>query len=138
MFMPMNILASVIGAVLCSVIGMTEVMAKDLCFGTFSSLHFNSGSGDLSGIEISIVSTRDGKQAAVQFSDGEPGPLMVTPVICTGTHLSMSLPKDAGSAAATFNGVVSSSRLIGELVFDTGAREKVNLKRRKSYWYKTR
>jgi hypothetical protein len=123
--------------VFCSAIGMTEVTAKDLCLGTFSSLHFNADSGDLSGTEIRLIGTRNAKQASVQFSDGEPGPLIATPVICNGTHLSFSLPKDVGRVAATFDGVVSSTRLIGEFVFETGARDKVVLMRRKSYWDKT-
>lgn len=127
---------SAIYTVIFLVMGITEATAKDFCIGTFSSMHFNTESGDLSGVEINIVNAHSGKQAAVQFSEGEPGALMVTPVVCDGTHLFFSLPRDAGRASATFSGVVSGKRLVGEFVFDTGARDKVSLVRRSSYWNK--
>ncbi len=134
----MKILAALICTVIFSAVGSTDAAAQDLCRGTFSNLRFNADSGDLSGVEIKIVGTRGGKQATVQISEGEPGRLIATPVLCKGTYVSLTLPKDAGRASASFTGVVSASRLVGEFVFDTGARDKVVLARRKSYWDKTK
>jgi hypothetical protein len=108
--------------------------AKDICLGTFSSLSFNSEGGDVQGVEIKVVYTRVGKQAAIQISEGEPGPLVIVPVVCDGTHLSLKIPKDDGRAAASFEGVVSKGRLVGELVYESGGREKLLLPRRKGYW----
>jgi hypothetical protein len=113
---------------------MHDATAKDFCLGTFHNLHFNSEGGDLSGMEIKIVGTNSGKQAAIQFSDGEPGSLVVTPVICKNAHIAFTIPKDHGRTAATFDGVISKNRMAGELVFEGGGRDKVVLLRRKSYW----
>ena len=111
-----------------------QVEAKDLCLGTFSSLHFNTEGGDLLGVEIKIVHTESGKEAAIQFSEGEPGALIMAPIVCNGSHVSFKLPRDASRPAATFEGNVSKVRLIGEFVFESGAHDKVVLPRRKSYW----
>lgn len=110
------------------------VLAKDLCLGTFSNLQVNPEAGDLLGTEIHIVGTHAGKQASVQFAEGEAGKLIVATIVCDGSHVSFKLPPDNGRAAATFNGQLSATRLTGEFVFDSGARDKVILVRRKSYW----
>lgn len=118
----------------CSDAWANKAEAKDICLGTFSSLHFNSEGGDVLGIEIKVVYTRVGKQAVIQFSEGEPSPLVVVPVVCEGDHISLKIPKDNGRAAASFEGVVAKDRLVGELVYESGGREKIFLPRRKGYW----
>jgi hypothetical protein len=128
--MPMRILIALTFAVFF----MQQAGAKDLCLGTFSSFRFNSEGGDVQGVEIKVVYTRTGKQAVIQFSEGEPTSLTVVPVVCDGTHISLKIPKDDGRSAAFLEGAVSKNRLVGELVYETGGREKIFLPRRKSYW----
>ncbi len=138
MFMQIKNTLTVIAVLVMSLTSTHAAMAKDFCHGTFSNLRMNNQSGDLSGTEIKIVTTRAGKQAAVQFSDGEPGALIVTPVSCDGAHVSFKLPRgdehDAIFGGAIFNGIVSANHLVGEFVFQRGGREQVTLARRKSYW----
>ena len=112
----------------------TATDAKDLCLGTFSSFHVNHESGDLLGVEIKIVLTHAGKQAVIQFSEGEPGPLVITPIVCDGAHLSFILPSVSGREATTFNGSIFKDQITGDFFFKNGGREKVVLIRRKSYW----
>lgn len=137
MFVHMKNLAAIIFSVLLCAINMSDAAALDFCQGTFTNFHFNTESGDLSGVEIRIVDTLAGKQATIQFSEGEPSTLTVTKVSCDGAHLSFKLPADEGRATATFHGITTSKKLVGEFVFDTGARDKVVLERRTSYWDKT-
>lgn len=121
-------------AFLCSMLFAQNAAARDLCLGTFTSFRFHNESGDLQGVEIKIVYTRTGNQAVIQFSEGEPAPLIVVPVICDGAHLSLKIPKDDARPAASFEGVVSKDRLVGNLVYETGAQEKLSLPRHKGYW----
>ena len=111
-----------------------QVEAKNLCLGTFSSFSFNHEGGDLLGVEIKVVPTKTGMQAAIQFSEGEPGSLVVVPVVCDGIHFSLNIPKDDGGSEAFIKGVVSKARFVGELVYISGGREKLTLPRRKGYW----
>ena len=138
MFLPIKKAMAVLSVFIITFTSAHAAMAKDFCLGTFSSLHLHKESGDLSGTEIKIVTTRAGKQAAIQFSDGEPGSLIVTPLACDGAHVSFKLPRgdehDAAFDGATFKGIVSANRLVGEFVFQGGGREHVTLARRKSYW----
>lgn len=110
--------------------------AKNLCLGTFSSFSYNSEGGDLLGVEIKIVYTRLGTQAAIQISQGEPGPLLVVPVVCDGKHISLNIPEQNGQEAAHFEGTVTKDSLYGELVYKGGGSEKLKLARKKGYWDK--
>ena len=130
MYIPIILLA----ALTLEILFAQQAEAKDLCLGTFSNFRFNNEGGDIQGVEVKVVYTRLGNQAAVQFSEGEPGPLALAPVKCDGTRVSLKIPKADGRAAVTFEGVVSKDRLVGELVYETGGREKLSLPRRKGYW----
>jgi hypothetical protein len=84
--------------------------AKDNYLGTFSTFNFNSESGDLNGMEIKIVYTRLGKQAAVQFSEGEPGPLVTANVICEGNKIHMNIPETHGQKEFSIDGLISNEK----------------------------
>lgn len=118
----------------CAVFVQASVAARELCLGTFSDLAFNKEGGDLLGVEVKIVETRTGKQAAVQFSEGEPGPLQLAEVTCEGNRVVLQIAAEKGSAPITFKGTVRNNSLVGEFVFDTGAKQAVKLPRRKGYW----
>ena len=111
-----------------------EVIAKDSCLGTFSSFQYNTEGGDIQGIEIKIVYTRLGKQAAIQFSEGEPGALVIVPVRCDGSHISLKIPTEDGRLSVNLEGVVSENNLTGKLIDESGESEKLLLPRKKGYW----
>ena len=111
-----------------------NVIAKDQCLGTFSSYEYNAESGDIQGVEIKVVYTRLGKQAAIQFSEGEPGALIVIPVTCKGSNFSFKIPKTNEVLSANFNGEISKKNLSGKLIYENGASEQLILPRKKGCW----
>ena len=101
--------------------------------GTFSSLRYNSESGDLGGVEIRIVYTKLGYQAAIQFSEGAPTELIVVKPSFSGTSISFEIP-ETHNYAGSFSGTIDKKSLKGTFRFKTGGEWKVNLPRKKSYW----
>ena len=108
--------------------------AKSLCFGTFSDLTFNEEAGDLLGAEIRVANSISGKQATLQFSEGEPGPLVVVDVDCDGSNISFDIPTMKNGISGRFTGAVFKDRLVGQFFFGRGGRKDVILLRRRSYW----
>ena len=111
-----------------------NVIAKDQCLGTFSSYEYNAESGDIQGVEIKVVYTRLGKQAAIQFSEGEPGALIVVPIACDGSNFSFKIPKTYDILSANFEGVISKKNLSGKLIYENGASGQLILPRKKGFW----
>lgn len=101
--------------------------------GTFSSLRYNPESGDLGGVEIRIVYTKLGYQAAIQFSEGAPTELIVVKASFSGTSISFEIP-ETNDYAGSFSGTIDNKSLKGTFRFKTGGEWKVNLPRKPSYW----
>ena len=101
--------------------------------GTFSSLRYNPESGDLGGVEIRIVYTKSGHQAAIQFSEGAPDELVVVKPSFAGTSIYFEIP-EPHSYAGTFSGTIDKKSLKGIFRFKSGGEWKVNLPRKASYW----
>lgn len=101
--------------------------------GTFSSLAYNDESGDLGGMEISIVYGGGNHYAVVQCSEGSPGIPFVAEIQVQGSRIRFTLPKDSASGCpeATYNGIVSSEGLRGQFA---GLGEPELLRRKSSYW----
>jgi len=101
--------------------------------GTFSTFTFNKEGGDLLGVEIRIVRSHDGYQAAVQFAEGEPGSLTVVPVTFDGQKLRFEIPMGKDQRDV-FEGTVGARALVGRFSRGVGAGDELRLPRKKSYW----
>ena len=101
--------------------------------GTFSSLKYNSESGDLGGVEIRIVYAKTGYQAALQFSEGAPTDLIIVNPSFDGTSVYFEIP-ETNDYAGSFSGTIDNKSLKGTFRFKTGGEWKVNLPRKPSYW----
>lgn len=106
--------------------------AKTKRTGTFSNLTYNQESGDLGGVEIRIVYTREGYQAAIQFSEGSPSKLIVTDVQFKGDNVYFNVPETIYEGS--FEGQISNERLKGLFKFRGGGDWPADLPRKGSYW----
>ena len=113
---------------------LESALARDNCLGAFSSFNFNSESGDLNGMEIRIVYTRLGKQASIQFSEGEPGPLVTANVICKGNNIHISIPGIYGREESRIDGFISNKKIEGKITYKGGSQHEISIPRHKSYW----
>lgn len=95
--------------------------------GIYSNLEFNEEGGDLLGFEILLLPTHGGWSAVVQVAEGELAVPFVAPVTVKGSTISFEIPDQFG--AGVFVGEVSTKELTG-----TFGRQKVRLRRGKSYW----
>lgn len=100
--------------------------------GTFSNLFFNQESGDLGGVEVKIVYTRNGYQAAIQFSEGGPSKLIVVDVHFKGSDVYFKVPDTIYEGY--FEGQITNERLKGIFKFNGGGNWEVDLPRKASYW----
>ncbi len=100
--------------------------------GTYSSFRVSARSGDLGGLEISIVPDPIGHSAVVQGSEGAPAFPVVVPVTVAGSRIEFTIPEPSrcGLAPGTYSGVVSPTALdlSGPPPFST------KLPRKRSYW----
>jgi hypothetical protein len=101
--------------------------------GTYSDLKFNQQGGDLLGVELRIVMTRNGYQGVVQFAEGGPGELILVNVQVDGKRIKFVIPDD-NSNAGSFSGVIGNGVLTGHFQYKGGGAEDVVLKKGKSYW----
>jgi hypothetical protein len=101
--------------------------------GTYTNMYFNKEGGDVLGEEIKIVHTRSGYQGALQFAEGEPEELVIVEVKVNGANIVFPIP-DSDPHAGEFSGTVTNEVLQGEFRFKSGGREKVELRKGKSYW----
>lgn len=100
--------------------------------GTFSDMHYSQESGDLIGHELSIVFTNAGYEGTYQVAEGEPSKLMLVEIVFHGDRISFSVP--TGTYAGSFTGIIKLKGIAGTFTYKSGAKEKVDLPRRKSYW----
>jgi hypothetical protein len=101
--------------------------------GTYTNMYFHREAGDLLGEEIKIVKTRQGYQGALQFSEGEPGDLIIVNIRIDGKNVNFQIPNDS-SYAGQFSGTIENGILKGKFLFKTGGMEDVELKKGKGYW----
>jgi hypothetical protein len=104
--------------------------------GIYSDMSFNRESGDLSGVEIFILYTRDGPMVYFQDAEGSPNTPVVVPASFKGSTLAFILPERRGYSGK-FIGTLVGDRLMGR--FDSGQISKTGkvdfiLKRGLSYW----
>lgn len=97
--------------------------------GTFSSMYYHEEGGDLLGIELRIVYTRDGYEGVLQFGEGEPSRLTIVEPIIHGNSISFNYcTKFSGGH---FDGVYTETGIAPK----TPDKESGwNLRRKSSYW----
>jgi len=114
----------------------TCASAAERVTGIYSNMAFNEESGDVSGIEIFVVYSREGFQAVFQDAEGSPSVPVVVPAIIKGSEISFELPERNGYSGK-FLGRVTKGQLEGH--FLTGAvgkegKPEIVLKKSRSYW----
>ena len=101
--------------------------------GTFSSLHYSEESGDLGGMEISIIPADVAGEwqffAVFQVAFGVPEEPILVPAKITGSQVEFGFPGGGG-----FTGEVMEVGLRGTVTYQGGVQEIVTLPRKKSYW----
>jgi hypothetical protein len=104
--------------------------------GIYSDMLFNRESGDVTGVEIFILFTRDGHRVYFQDAEGSPNTPVIVPASIKGSSLTFTLPERRGYSGK-FIGVLDNDELKGR--FDTGQVSKSGkvefvLKHGLSYW----
>lgn len=97
--------------------------------GCYSDLYFNEEGGDLLGIEIFIVYSRDGYYALYQECEGSPSVPQLLPVKVNGTAISFTVP--TRGTYGEFSGKVTPNELTGTFL---NTDNHISLKRKNSYW----
>jgi hypothetical protein len=101
--------------------------------GIYSNLAYNNESGDLSGMELLIVPSGHGPDAAysvfVQISEGGAPYTAVVPLKLKGINIEFTLPADSEYPRQHFVGTLNGAQL--DLRWNS---EVEHLKRGKSYW----
>lgn len=97
--------------------------------GVYSNMTYSEESGDLHGIEIFLVYSRNGYFVVFQSSEGEPGDPVLAKAKVTGNELEFIIPRNYGYGGE-FKGTLSSDSLSGS--FKGGMS--FLLKRKPSYW----
>ena len=100
--------------------------------GTFTDMRYSKESGDLIGHELHIVFTSAGYEGTYQIAEGEPSKLMLVDIKFQGNRISFSV--SAGIYSGSFVGVIDSKGISGTFTYKSGATEKIDLLRGKSYW----
>ncbi|TBL82678.1 hypothetical protein EYY95_20900 [Hafnia alvei] len=98
--------------------------------GIYSSLSFNTESGDVVGEEIMVVFSNKGYIATYQSSDGEPTIPVVTKVNIVNDTITFTLPPPF-DIQGEFIGVISKNTLTGKF---KKSNQVLILERKNSYW----
>jgi len=101
--------------------------------GTYTNMRYNEEAGDLLGEEIKIVPGSEGYQGAFQVAQGAPEDLIIVEVKVAGSSITFTIA-DSSTYAGEFRGKVEKESLRGEFRFKSGAVEKAELRRARSYW----
>lgn len=103
--------------------------------GIYSDMTFNHESGDVTGIEVAIVLSKEGFMAIFQDAEGVPLVPIVVPVTVSGSEIVFELPERNGYTGKFVGHLVDGS-LIGH--FTNGLKgqngAEFALRRGKSYW----
>jgi hypothetical protein len=100
--------------------------------GIYSSLRYNSESGDLNGYELTFIPTDSGVKAVVQIAEGGINEVHLASVDETGTTSNFYIALDDGSKVE-FTIKCSSARCCGTYTWQRAA-VKISLEKRPSYW----
>ena len=104
--------------------------------GTFSNLRVNTEAGELRGVELKIVPTRNGHQGALQIAEGGPSEIMVVDVAvrkhnAIRFNIPASYPFYGGG---TFEGTLDSKGITGRFTYVGVTGDVERLVRGRSYW----
>jgi len=96
---------------------------------------YHQSSGDVAGLEVFVVYTREGYAAVVQVAQGVPNTPVVVPVKLNDSTVAFTMP--LGGRQLRFEGKIDRDGLVGK--FDNGAFSdrqdgRIMLKRTRSYW----
>jgi hypothetical protein len=98
--------------------------------GIYSDMSYNAEGGDITGVEVFLVYSRDGYRVVYQSSEGEPGPPVVLPATINGKSIRFSIPKSI-DARGEFVGSIDATEIVGTF---SGNGQTVHLPRHSSYW----
>lgn len=109
---------------------------KSRVTGIFSDLYYNREAGDVVGIEMFVLFSRDGYYVLFQDAEGSPSPPVLVKAKIDGMRIEFVLP-DRNGYSGKFNGEISGKMLKGK--FDGGQISNsgvpiILLKRKHSYW----
>jgi len=115
-------------------------VAAERVTGIYSDMAFNKESGDVSGIEVFVVFSREGFQVIFQDAEGSPSVPVVVTAVVKGSNISFDLPERNGYSGK-FVGRISNGKLVGSFLAGAVGKEgksEITLKRGKSYWQRAR
>lgn len=99
--------------------------------GMYSNVSYNREGGDIVGMEVFVVYSRDGYRVVYQSSEGEPSSPVVVPAKIDGNAISFSLPPPGTDPRGNFTGKIKPTEMVGTF---SGNGQTVHLPRRASYW----
>lgn len=104
--------------------------------GVYTNMFMNPTTGDLAGVEVSLVQTQKGYHVVFQAAEGEPSVPVVAPAIVSGTAIEFTVPRGA-FYEGKFSGRITPKAMIGH--FDGGqlshdGKAEFVLRKMKSYW----
>jgi hypothetical protein len=103
--------------------------------GTYTNITYIEEADDVVGYELKIVPAKENKyEGALQIAEGVPSDVMVVDVQAKGNKITFVIPPKYKPFDGQFSGAVEKDVLKGEFRFNSGASDKVALKRGKSYW----
>lgn len=110
--------------------GVAQEPSSQKVTGIYSDMQYNREGGDVVGQEVFIVFSKSGYFAILQLSEGEPSAPVVVPVKVAGSAVTFTVPTEMDTRG-TFKGNISGGHLVGTF---SGNGQKVDLKRKSSYW----
>lgn len=113
-----------------------NVLANERVTGVYSDMSFNKESGDVSGIEIFIVFSREGYIAIFQDAEGSPSVPVAVPLSVKGSKIEFTLPVRNGYSGK-FVGKIENGKLVGQFLEGEVGKEgrvEIKLKKGRSYW----
>jgi hypothetical protein len=111
-----------------------DVMASDIQYtGTFSSIEYNQEGGDLLGVEIRIVYTRNGYQSTLQIAEGGVSELIIVKPLIENNRIKFTI-HEPKLYEGVFIGIINSKKIKGVLKYKDGGELEINIPRKKSYW----
>ena len=109
--------------------------ARSKVTGTYTDMCYNAKGGDILGMEVSIVGSREGYFAIFQASEGQPAIPAIVKVIVKDQEVQFTIP-EVTIFSGTFKGTIDNNGLRGSIEGYSGYASKLFLKRQASYWQK--
>lgn len=109
--------------------------------GIYSDMYYNMEAGDVLGVEIFVLFSRDGYYVLFQDTTGMPSVPILVKAKIDGNRIKFTLPDRSGypsGYSGKFDGVIYRNELKGKFedgqISDTSGTSIFILKRRHSYW----